>query len=106
MVGITIGMAPSAQAAPGCFTGRICLWDGANFGGTVFSYTLPTFGCVEIQSSFDNMASSYYNHSLLMAELYNGDNCSGTLLHYMYPGVYANLPAGSNNTAESFKVYP
>jgi hypothetical protein len=110
LVAVPITIAAPVQAAPGCFAGRVCLWDGSDFSGSVRSYTVPAVGCVEIATDFDNRASSYYNNISAVgttnyADLYNGDGCTGILLKRMYPGTWSSIPGSSGNAAESFYVY-
>lgn len=108
ILGMSFAPASSTQAAPGCFSGRLCLWDGSNFSGSVISLTLPgSGGCVTLPTSpyWKDITSSYFNNSSKTVSLYDGDGCSGIGLDWINPFTYNNTLGHTNNRANSVYVW-
>jgi type IV secretory pathway TrbL component len=103
---LSLGMTASA-ATPSCASGRLCIWDGTNYDGTVVSMTLPGAGsCKTMPYSWaKNMMSSYYNNSSHAMYFYDGDNCTGSGLNTAFAHDAGSLAGSSvNNKANSFRV--
>jgi hypothetical protein len=108
VLGLSVGMATPASAAPGCFSGRLCLWDGANYSGSVISLTLPgPGGCVTLPTSpyWKNIASSFFNNSARGLIFYDGDGCTGSSLVATGAYWYNNIDSVNDNRTNSIYVY-
>lgn len=106
MLGMAVGIAPSAKAAPSCFTDRVCIWDGANYSGSVTSRTVGLWWCVTYPSTWVNKATSIYNNTEFFIKWYDGDTCTGRHLYTTFPGeLVPQLPGTANNMINSFWVW-
>jgi len=108
MVGFTISSAAPASAVtlPDCPSGRVCIWDGANFTGSELTMTSPGTGqCKTIPYAWaKNMASSFFNNTGHTVWWYDPDSCGGAPIMETPNGAVGNVGSAANNKINSFYV--
>lgn len=85
VVGVTTVVANPAHAAySNCPLGNVCIWDGLNGSGSpMYVHSGAPGTCINLPSSVNNRAESFYNHLSGLnraVQFYDGSGCTGTLL--------------------------
>jgi hypothetical protein len=106
VLGTSVIVEAPASAAPSCPSGRVCMWENANFGGSEWT-TAPAYGCYNFPYAWEkNIMSSVYNNTAYSISFYDGDNCTGvTLGGYVNGGAYLNAGSLINDRANSFRRF-
>lgn len=99
-------IAQPAQAAT-CNTLSVCMWTGANYTGTKYTWGTgqPTY-CETLNgwTINNNMESVMANHAGRFTRYYNSHNCTGTVL-FWFNGSGSKATMGANaNVVSSYQV--
>lgn len=106
LVFATMVVASPAHASFNCNTGMLCLYNDANYSGTVTAYTNPT-GCHSLSGlAADNNVSSIHNFTSHAIVMDIGYSCSNLFQFTVNAGQsFSNLAgSGWNDGISSFKV--
>lgn len=88
VVGLNVGFMQSrASADTYCETGYVCLYDGANYTGSVLRMSPPgPASCRDVPYAWaDNMADSFWNATNVDIYVYNAYSCGGAAMTIVSP---------------------